>query len=114
MNVQVKVCFERENLNKTASYIRQHKLDDLDCEYRPFIEDYLIMEIRVLIKEEMKKLGKKNYKYFENLCHFPIQGIACTYFIGEEPNDSKGEFYIDISDNSTPKNIVACLYTYLI
>jgi hypothetical protein len=111
---EVKVRFESDNFNKTVEYIRQYKLDDIDEEHRPNLEDYLQAEVKKLVEGDLGRWCKKDYGYFEHLCHHPIQGIACLYIIGDDPKVSVREFSVGVQNKGFQGNIVACLYTYLV
>ena len=111
---EVKVRFESDNFNKTVEYIRQYKLDDIDEEHRPNIEDYLQGEVKKLVEGDLNRWCKKDYGYFEHLCHHPIQGVACLYIIGDDPKVSIREFTVGVQNKGFKGNIVACLYTYIV
>lgn len=111
---EVKVRFERVNFNKTVKYVRENLIDEVDEEYRPFVDDYLKNEVKRLIIGEMEIWGKKDFCYFQNLVHHPIQGVACMYIVGDEPKEEESSFRIEIVNKEFDGNVVACLYTYLV
>lgn len=110
---EVVVRFESNNFNKTVEYLRTLKLDEIDEQYQD-IESYLQEEIRKLVVGEFDRWSKKDYSYFEHLCHHPIQGVACLYIIGDDPKVSEREFTVEVKNKGFKGNIVACLYTYLV
>lgn len=111
---EVKIRFEADNFNKTVEYIRQNKLDEIDEEFRGDVEGYLQGELKKLVEGDLGRWCKKDYGYFEHLCHHPIQGVACLYIIGDEPKVSIMEFTVGVQNKGFTGNIVACLYTYLV
>lgn len=110
---QVTVSFESANLAKTVKYIADFKIDELDGENRDDIALYLQQEIKRLIDGDLALWGNKDYRFFERLCHHPIQGIACLYIIGDEPKEPSFKFTVDVNNKGFEGDIVACLYTYL-
>ena len=75
-------------------------------------------EVKKILSGEMTKWGKKDYRFFEHLVHFPITGIACTYYLGEIPTEIGASFSVEVIDEEGDlteegKCIVACLYTFL-
>lgn len=110
---QIIVSFERDNFFKTVEHIEKNNLLDLDENDFQDVQGHLLNEIKDLITKEMQYLGKKDFGYFQNLCHHPIQGITCLYIVGEQPKDQFGELQVDIPNSKFSDNVVACLYSYL-
>jgi len=110
---KVTVRFEKDNFNKTLDFIKSDKFDEIEEEHKADISGYLRSEIEQLLVGEMEMWGTKDFRFFEHLCHHPIQGIACLYIVGDEPKESVEQFTVEIKDKGFQGNIVACLYTYL-
>jgi hypothetical protein len=110
---KVTVTFEHHNFKKTIDYIRQYFLQDIDESHRENLEEYLQMEVKKLIDGDLSLWCKKDYGYFEHLCHHPLQGIACVYMVGDKPKLPIREFDIELQSDRFDGNVIACLYTYL-
>ena len=110
---QVNVLFENGNLIKTLEYINRLNLDDIDELNKPITKVHLVNKIKELAIGEFVKTGKKDYKYFEHLTHFPATGVMVSYHIGDFPKDVGSSFCVDIHEKCFIGNIVACLYCYL-
>ena len=111
---KVTVSFESDNLSRTIEHIITNSIGDIDDIDRTCLDDYLKNEVQNLLESDMSLWGKKGYKYFEHLCHYPIQGVLCTYIIGDQPKVAAKSFSVDIYNKNFSGNIVACLYTYLV
>lgn len=112
---QVKVAFEHLNLEKTLEYIRG-KAKTSGKPVEPFLQDALVSRVRKLLSGELEYWGEKDYLFFEHLCHFPFEGVACTYYIGELPKEVGASFEIEFRSEKrlgSNEKVVACLYSFL-
>lgn len=112
--MDVVVRFEAENLRRTVAYVLNHKLDAVEPENIDDLPGYLASEVERMLAAELKSPAKKDFLFFEHLCHHPIQGVACMYILGDEPKEAAYDFSVPVNNRAFSGNLVACLYTYLI
>jgi len=110
---EIKVQFEAGNFDSTVNYIRNHNLGGFQGSSTVTVEDYLRSEIKKLFESELKRWGAKDYSFFENVCHHPIQGVACLYIIGDDPLEPKHVFEVNAYNKKFMGDVVACLYVFL-